>query len=194
MRGKVTSPPTRLQPGFHSGVCLDAPPTLQPQAGRWKCVWALQHPAFGLKRAHPRDTPQELRALLPALLPHPKTPSPTQKASEPLPHCRHTHALAASAWLHPERGPSPHVPPSPAATPPVSLQTNTTGASSPGASRWKDRATSMSSFSTHPRRSLSVFSNQVPTWRGPQGKTTGWDRVDHVQGRASRVDPACTGP
>lgn len=32
----------------------------------------------------------------------------------------------------------------------------------------------MSSFSTHPRRSPSVFSSQAPTWRGPQGKTTGW--------------------
>lgn len=37
---------------------------------------------------------------------------------------------------------------------------------------------SMSSFFTHPRRSLSVFSNQAPTWRGPQGKTIGRAKLD----------------
>lgn len=63
---------------------------------------------------------------------------------------------------------------------PISPQTKVTVTSSPGVSKRKDKATSMSSFSTHPRRSLSVFSNQAPTWRGPQGKATGRPSGGHL--------------
>lgn len=69
--------------------------------------------------------------------------------------------------------PCSHAHPPSAVTLSVSPQTKVTGAFSPGASPWKDKATSMSSFSTRPRRSPSVFSNQALTWRGPQGETTG---------------------
>ncbi|KAL4673770.1 hypothetical protein H8959_017704 [Pygathrix nigripes] len=54
------------------------------------------------------------------------------------------------------------------------MLTKVTVASSPGASKWKDKALSMSSFSSHPRRSRSVFSNQAcPYLEGPPGFTHG---------------------
>lgn len=156
---------------------------LQPQAGRWRRPVRSPAPHLPSEESAPqRHHPGT------ALPPHPKPPSPTPKGlgvgvGRPPPRpSRPGHALSTSFSSR------LLIPPQ---------QTQRTRASSPGDSRRKGRASSTSSFSTCPRRRLSVFSNQVPTWRGPQGKTTGCDRVGGlgcVLGWALPVDPACTGP
>lgn len=71
-------PPPGFQPGLHSGVYLHPPCRSPRQVDGVSCPLSST-PALHLKRAHPRGTTQELPALLSAILPHPKPPSPTPK-------------------------------------------------------------------------------------------------------------------